>query len=115
MATAPSALSFLTDNAVAMAFRDTYDSFTERRKALGLVNPGTVDNINREISKDVMLSNFMFSGLRADLTKVFGMKPLFRVSHAFTMGGGGNLPPYTFSSMFGTNSVSFFRNHFIFS
>jgi hypothetical protein len=29
-----------------------------------------VDNIAREVQKEVLLSNFMFSGLRADLTKV---------------------------------------------
>ena len=109
MASAPSALSFFTDNAVATALKDTYDAFTERREALGLSNPGTVENVAKEIQKDVLLSGLMFSGLRADLTKVFGVSPLFRISHAFTMGSGGNLPPYAFSSMFGTPNVSLGR------
>ncbi|EAU33425.1 mitochondrial import receptor subunit tom-40 [Aspergillus terreus NIH2624] len=97
--------SFLTDNSVAAALKDAYSSFSERRAALGLPNPGTVDNIAREVQKEVLLSNFMFSGLRADLTKVFGMSPLFRVSHAFSMGSSGNLPPYAFSAMYGSPKV----------
>jgi mitochondrial import receptor subunit TOM40 len=103
-----SPLAFFTDNAIAAALKDAYNSLTERRRAIGLSNPGTVDNIAREVQKEVLLSNFMFTGLRADLTKVFGVSPLFRVSHAFTMGSQGNLPPYTFSSMFGTPKVSSF-------
>ncbi|KNG85833.1 import receptor subunit tom-40 [Aspergillus nomiae NRRL 13137] len=94
--------SYLTDNSVAAVIKDAYTSFSERRAALGLPNPGTVDNIAREVQKEVLLSNFMFSGLRADLTKVFGMSPLFRVSHAFSMGSSGNLPPYAFSAMYGS-------------
>ncbi|KAK1149942.1 translocase of outer mitochondrial membrane [Aspergillus melleus] len=97
--------SFLTDNSVAAALKDAYSSFSERRAALGLPNPGTVENIAREVQKDVLLSNFMFTGLRADLTKVFGMSPLFRVSHAFSMGSSGNLPPYAFSAMYGSPKV----------
>lgn len=100
-----SPLSFLADNSVAAAIKDAYTSFSERREALGLSNPGTVDNIGREVQKDVLLSNFMFTGLRADLTKAFGMSPLFRVSHAFSMGGSGNLPPYNFSAMYGSQNV----------
>ncbi|OJD26671.1 hypothetical protein ACJ73_01936 [Blastomyces percursus] len=100
------ALSFLSDNSVVDALKDAYSSFSTRREALGLSNPGTVENVSREVQKDVLLSNFMFTGLRADLTKVFGMSPLFRVSHAFTMGSQqGTLPPYAFSSMFGSPKV----------
>ncbi|BDD56476.1 translocase of outer mitochondrial membrane [Monascus purpureus] len=100
-----SSLPFLTDNAIAATIKDAYSSFSERRAALGLPNPGTVDNVGREVQKEVLLSNFMFTGLRADLTKVFGMSPLFRISHAFSMGSSGNLPPYAFSAMYGTPKV----------
>jgi mitochondrial import receptor subunit TOM40 len=106
MAESTSPVAFLTDNSVASVLKDAYGLFTERRQALGLSNPGTVDNIAREVQKEVLLSNFMFTGFRADLTKVFGMSPLFRVSHAFAMGSQGNLPPYAFSSMFGSSKVS---------
>jgi hypothetical protein len=107
MADFSSTLSALTDNSVAALIKDAYGSFSERRAALGLSNPGTVDNIAREVQKEVLLSNFMFTGLRADLTKVFGMSPLFRMSHAFAMGSAGNMPPYNFSAMYGTPKVSF--------
>ncbi|KAL1992949.1 hypothetical protein VTN49DRAFT_3706 [Thermomyces lanuginosus] len=100
-----SSLSFLTDNSVASALRDAYHTFSERRAALGLPNPGTVDNLAKEVQKDVLLSNYMFTGFRADLTKVFGVTPLFRMSHALAMGGSGNLPPYAFSAMYGTPKV----------
>ncbi|RDW89319.1 putative mitochondrial import receptor MOM38 [Coleophoma cylindrospora] len=99
-----SPLAFLTNNAVAAALADTYISFQERRQALGLSNPGTVENIAREVQRDVFLNNYTFSGLRADLTKAFSIAPLFQVSHAFAMGSQG-LPPYTFAALFGTNKI----------
>lgn len=100
-----SPLGFLFSNSVAAALADTYTSFSERRAALGLSNPGTVENIAREVQRDVFLNNYTFQGLRADLTKAFSISPLFQVSHAFAMGSQG-LPPYTFAALFGTNKVS---------
>ena len=99
-----SPLGFLWHNSVSAALADSYISFQDRRKALGLSNPGTVENISREVTRDVFLNNYSFSGLRADLTKAFSMAPLFQVSHAFSMGAQG-LPPYTFAGLFGTNKV----------
>jgi hypothetical protein len=99
-----SPLGFLYNNAISVALADTYLSFSERRAALGLSNPGTVENIAREVQRDVFLNNYTFSGLRADLTKAFSISPLFQVSHAFAMGSQG-LPPYTFAALFGTNKV----------
>ncbi|KAI9826226.1 MAG: translocase of outer mitochondrial membrane [Sarea resinae] len=98
------ALGFVTDNAAVSALKDTYVSFSERREALGLSNPGTVENIAREVQKDVFLNNYTFTGLRADLTKAFSVAPLFQVSHAFSMGSQG-LPPYTFAALYGTPKV----------
>lgn len=100
-----SPLSFLTENPAASAIKDALNSFYDRRALLNLTNPGTVDNIAREVQKDVLLTNFMFTGLRADLTKVFGMSPLFRVSHAFSMGSASQMPPYNFSAMYGSPKV----------
>ncbi|KAK2739025.1 translocase of outer mitochondrial membrane [Myotisia sp. PD_48] len=105
MADFASSLSFLTENPVTATFKDSYDAFSRKREELGLSNPGTVDNVSREVQKDVLLSNFMFTGLRADLTKIFGSSPLFRISHAFTMGSQGNLPPYSLSTMFGSSDL----------
>ncbi|KAH8821509.1 eukaryotic porin/Tom40 [Xylogone sp. PMI_703] len=97
-------LGFLFNNSVAAALADTYTSFSERREALGLPNPGTVENIAREVQRDVFLNNYTFSGLRADLTKAFSISPLFQVSHAFSMGSQG-LPPYTFAALYGTSKI----------
>lgn len=97
--------AFLKENALVSAIQRTYLSLSERRDALGLSNPGTVENIAREVQKDVFLNNYMFTGLRADLTKPFSVSPLFHVSHAFAMGSQG-LPPYTFAALYGTPKVS---------
>jgi mitochondrial import receptor subunit TOM40 len=97
-------LSFLTDNAITATLADSYAAFSEQRKALKLTNPGTVDNIAREIQKDVLCSNFMFQGLRADFQKVFSLSPLFRIQHGFQM--GPNVPsPYNLMALYGTSKV----------
>lgn len=97
-------LRLIWENPLFSTLRETYSSFTARRDALGLSNPGTVENIDREVKKNVFLTNYMFSGLRADLTKPFSMTPIFQVAHAFSMGSQG-LPPYNLTAMYGTNKV----------
>lgn len=99
----------MKENMVVSAIQRLYLSFSERRELLGLSNPGTVENIAREVQKDVFLTNHMFTGLRADLTKPFSVSPLFHVSHAFAMGSQG-LPPYTFAALYGTPKVGKIRN-----
>ncbi|EXJ79643.1 mitochondrial import receptor subunit TOM40 [Capronia epimyces CBS 606.96] len=99
-----SPLALLTDNAISAALSDTYSTLQERRKLLGLENPGTVDNIAREVQKDVLLSNFMFSGLRCDLQKVFSISPLFRLQHGLAMGSQA-LPPWQLMALYGTSNV----------
>lgn len=84
---------------------DTYRSFQDRRAALGLSNPGTVDNIASEVQRSVFLTNQTFSGLRAELNKSFSIAPLFQISHAFSA-GSQMLSPYTFLALYGTNNVS---------
>lgn len=97
-------MAFLKNNAVVSALSDTYSTFSEKRAQLGLSNPGKVDDIAREVQREVFLTNYAFTGLRADLTKAFSIAPLFQVSHAFSMGSQG-LPPYTFAALYGTNRV----------
>ena len=97
-------LSAFSNNAVVSTIRDTYASFQARREALGLSNPGTVENVAKEVQRDVFLNNLSFSGLRADLTKAFSVAPLFQVSHAFSQ-GSQQIPPYAFLALFGTNKV----------
>ena len=101
----PSSTSILSDNSLVRSMREAYRSFSERREALGLKNPGTVENIAREVQKDVFLNNYSFTGLRADLTKAISAAPLFQVSHAFAMGSQA-LPPYSFVAVYGTSKVS---------
>ncbi len=96
---------YLRSNAVVRALRDTYASFSERREALGLSNPGSVENVAREVQKDVFLTNLMFTGLRADLNRPLSVSPMFQYNHAFAMGSQG-LPPYAFSAIYGTQGVS---------
>lgn len=108
MAEKSSPLDFLFNNGVAQSLSGGLASLQERRAALGLSNPGTVENIAREVQRDVFVNNHAFSGLRADLTKAFSISPLFQVSHAFSMGSQG-LPPYTLAALFGTSKV---RNTF---
>ena len=98
-----SAWSIFLDNPVASAISDAVASFSERRAKLGLSNPGTVENIAKEVQRDVFLTNSMFTGLKADLTKAFSMNPLFQVSHQFAV--GDRLSPYTFAALYGTNKV----------
>jgi mitochondrial import receptor subunit TOM40 len=99
-----SPLAFLTDNVIAATLTDTYANLAERRKILGLSNPGTVDGIAREVQRDVLLSNFMFQGLRCDLQKVFSVAPLFRIQHGFAMGSQA-LPPWQLMALYGTPKV----------
>jgi len=100
-----SALDFFTSNAVFRRLQDVYVSFSDRREALGLSNPGSVDRIASEVQRDVFLNNLAFSGLRADITKAFSVAPLFQVSHALSMGSQG-MPPYTFAALYGSPKVS---------
>lgn len=102
-ASASSAFAPLLNNPVARSLSDAYQSFSERRAKLGLSNPGTVDGIAKEVQRDVFLTNYMHSGLRADLTKAFSISPLFQVSHQFAM--GERLTPYAFAALYGTNNV----------
>lgn len=92
---------YLQSNAVVRALSDTYTYFSEKRQSLGLSNPGTVENVNREVQRDVFLNNFMFSGLRADINRPLSVSPLFQYSHSFAMGSQG-LPPYGFSAIYGS-------------
>jgi mitochondrial import receptor subunit TOM40 len=100
----------LYGNPIVSKIRETYNAFSERREALGLSNPGELDNISKEVQRDVFLNNLNFSGLRADITKVLGVSPMFQLSHALSMGSQG-LPPYSLTTLYGdpqvTSAVSF--------
>lgn len=71
-----------------------------KRKHLDLPNPGTIENLQREI-KATHLANHFFDGARADLTKVFSVSPVFQVTHAFSMPNAPNPPSYNFGAVLG--------------
>ncbi|KAI1342649.1 mitochondrial import receptor subunit TOM40 [Xylariaceae sp. FL0016] len=96
-------LGFLTRNPVSNAVSDAFQAFSNRRAKFGLSNPGTVETINKEVSREVMLTNYMHSGIRADLTKAVSLSPLFQVSHQFAM--GEHMKPYAFAALFGSSKV----------
>lgn len=100
----PATLPPQRTNAVLDSLLSTYNSFQDRRALLGLPNPGTVDQIAKEVQRDVFLTNQTFSGLRAELNKSFSIAPLFQISHAFSA-GSQMLSPYTFLALYGTNNV----------
>jgi mitochondrial import receptor subunit TOM40 len=102
-------MASLQTNALSRSLLNTYQAFSEKRDALGLPNPGKLDNIASEVQRDVFLTNYTFTGLRADLTKGLSMNPLFQISHAFSIGSQG-LPPYTFAVLYGTNKVCRYRD-----
>lgn len=105
LASAPSS-SFgpLTDNPIARSLSSAYNAFSERRAKLGLSNPGSIDSVAKEVQREVFLTNYMHTGLRADITKALSLSPLFQVSHQFAM--GERMQPYAFAALYGTNKVS---------
>lgn len=98
-----SPFGIVATNPVTTALSDAFRAFSDRRAALGLSNPGTIESISKEVSREVSLTNYMHSGLRADLTKAVSLSPLFQVSHQFAL--GEHMKPYAFAAMYGTNNV----------
>ena len=91
-------------NLVPQPFRDWHNSLSDWRDRLGLQNPGTVENLHKEVQRDVFLNNFAFSGMKADLGKSFSANPLFQVQHSFSA-GSSQVAPWSFLSMFATDNV----------
>jgi mitochondrial import receptor subunit TOM40 len=97
-------LTPLTSNAIVARLSDVFGSLQERREALGLSNPGSVEKLSREVDYDVFLTNQSFSGLRAEIAKSFSMSPMFQVSHSLALGSQA-LSPYNFAAMYGSPRV----------
>lgn len=102
--TVKSTPSIWETNPILSPFNDFYNTVAARRSALGLSNPGTIENINKEVSKDVFLNNYFFTGLRADLSKPFSMNPAFQISHSFAI-GSPVMPAYGFAAFYATDST----------
>ena len=100
----PQVPGLFEDTMLLRIFQNTYNSFMSRRDALGLSNPGHMDKIKKELDTDVLCSKFMFTGLKADINRPLSISPLFQYTHAFAL--GPQMPPYGFSALLGTSSVS---------
>ncbi|ORX97654.1 hypothetical protein K493DRAFT_313989 [Basidiobolus meristosporus CBS 931.73] len=71
--------------------------FNEYKASLGLPNPGPYEAIQREV-KNTFLTNHVFDGARADLTKVLSQN--FQVTHSFSLGSMVMPPTYSFGTVF---------------
>ncbi|KAK6454273.1 translocase of outer mitochondrial membrane [Scheffersomyces xylosifermentans] len=99
---APKANGLWSSNPVFSYLNDVYITIGEHRKSLGLTNPGTIENLSKEVTRDVFLNQYFFSGLRADLNKAFSMAPAFQTSHTLSI-GSNVLPAYAFSALYATD------------
>ena len=58
------------------------------------------------------LTNFMFDGARADLSKNLSISPAFQISHSFNLGSQVAAPSYNFGAVYATNNVNFYTSFF---
>ncbi|KAK7054876.1 translocase of outer mitochondrial membrane [Paramarasmius palmivorus] len=78
--------------------------FNQWRSDLGLPNPGSVENLQKEV-KAVHLNNYAFDGGRADITKSMSMSPLFQVTHSFALGSQNAPSSYNFGAIFANEKL----------
>jgi len=83
---------------------NAYSRFSSWRTALALPNPGTVENLQKEV-KTTHLTNFIFDGARADLMKGLSMDPAFQVTHSFQLASQSAPPTYSFGALFANAKV----------
>ncbi|KAF8312032.1 hypothetical protein DL93DRAFT_2207932 [Clavulina sp. PMI_390] len=77
----------------------SYETFSAwRREYLGFPNPGTIENLQKEV-KSTHLTNFIFDGARADITKAVSMNPAFQLTHSFALGSSTAPPTYNFGAV----------------
>lgn len=89
---------FWSSNPIFNFVNNVATNISSHRQSLDLVNPGTMENLNKEVERDVFLTQYDFTGLRADLSKTFAVNPMFQVSHSFS--AGGKSPAYAFAAMY---------------
>jgi Eukaryotic porin len=86
------------------SFRQHIARFTDWHNELGLEFPGNIETVHKEVQRDVFLTNYAFSGMKADLSRNFCANPLFQVSHSFAAGSSQS-PPYSFVGLYATDNV----------
>jgi mitochondrial import receptor subunit TOM40 len=84
---------------LASPLTSTYSKFNAWRTGLGLPNPGIAENLQKEV-KQTHLTNYIFDGARADLTKGLSLDPAFQVTHSFALASQTALPSYHFGAVF---------------
>ncbi|KZO95290.1 hypothetical protein CALVIDRAFT_516555 [Calocera viscosa TUFC12733] len=89
---------------VVSPFTNAYSRFSNWRASFGLPNPGSSENLQKEI-KTVQLTQWMFDGARADLTKALSANPAFQVTHSFALGSQSPVPPYNFGAVFADSAL----------
>ncbi len=94
---------FWSSNPIFSYLNNVYSGFSDHRKSIGLLNPGTIENLNKEVSKDVFVAPYFFTGLRADLNKAFSLNPAFQTSHTLSI-GSKTIPPYAFSALYAADN-----------
>ncbi|ODV94490.1 hypothetical protein PACTADRAFT_45259 [Pachysolen tannophilus NRRL Y-2460] len=100
----PSPEGFWSANPIYSYLNNVYTKVSSHRASLNLENPGTIENLNKEVSRDVFLNQYFFTGLRADLNKAFIMNPVFQVSHTLSV-GSQTIPPYAFSALYANDKA----------
>jgi mitochondrial import receptor subunit TOM40 len=98
-----SALYNLT-HPIAHPIANTYTRFEAWKDSFGLYQPGTAENLTKEI-KQTHLTNFLFDGARADLTKGLSLNPAFQVTHSFSLASATAPPMYNFGAIYADNKV----------
>src|SRR5271169_1145393 len=89
---------------VPEGFRDYIRQFSDWRDRLGVQNPGSVEGLHKEVQRDVFLTQYAFSGMKADVGRSFCANPLFQVQHSFSA-GSSQVAPWSFLSMYATDNV----------
>ncbi|CAE6443885.1 unnamed protein product [Rhizoctonia solani] len=89
----------------ASPFVSTYGRFTSWKAGLGLTNPGTTENMQKEV-KMTHTTNHLFDGARADLSKALSFNPAFQVTHSFNLASYTNPATYNFGAVFANGDVA---------
>ncbi|KAG8931431.1 translocase of outer mitochondrial membrane [Tulasnella sp. 408] len=84
---------------VASPFTSLATRFGNWKAGFNLPNPGSVETLQKEV-KQTHLTNFIFDGARADLTKGLSVDPAFQVTHSFSLGSQSAPSSYHFSAVY---------------
>lgn len=95
---------YISKNPVVHYLSDVYYSMMDKRATLGLPYPGKMDDVSKEVTRDTFLTNYQFTGLRADLTRGLSFNPVFQISHALSIGSQYSAP-YTYAGVYASNDV----------